>query len=138
EEWNMNESQTVLIIGGSGMLLPAVRTLLERGATVMVVARRPDRAAPPASTAGEFIPVQGQWSEPGVLVDRVLASARHRNISLPLIHGAIVWVHSPHRRAVLDELDRLLAPDATVLQLWGSATRDPRDVMDAEAHSEYP
>src|SRR5699024_6410099 len=42
------------------------------------------------------------------------------------------------RRAVLDELDRLLAPDATVLQLWGSATRDPRDVMDAEAHSEYP
>lgn len=45
-------------------------------------------------------------------------------------------MHSPYRKAVLAELDRVLASDATVLQLWGSATRDPRDVMEDEALSE--
>ena len=102
----------------------------------MVVARRPHRAAPLARTAGEFIPVTGEWDKPGALVDSVLAAARHRKLSHTPVQGAIVWVHSPHRQAVLAELHRLLAPDATVLQLWGSATRDPRDIMDEEAHSE--
>lgn len=132
----MGEARSVLVIGGTGMLRPAVRRLLKRGVTVLAVARRPDRAAPPMPTPGEFIPIRGEWSDPGALVESVCAAASRRGISVPLSHGAVIWVHSPFRSAVMDELDRVLAADATVLQLWGSAARDPREVMAEEARSE--
>ena len=56
------------------------------------------------SVAGDFIPVRGEGSDPRGLVESVRAAASLREIVLPL-HSAIVWVHSPHCRAVLDELD---------------------------------
>lgn len=132
----MSEDQVVLILGGSGMLRPVVRALLERGNTVIAVARRPHHAAPPNHTPGEFVPVQGEWSDPEALVASILAVIRHRKLPQPLVQGAIVWVHSPYREALLAELHRVLAPDATVLQLWGSGARDPRDVMEAESSSQ--
>lgn len=120
-------SGDVLVIGGTGMLRPAVHELVDRGQTVVVASRRPERAAPPGPGQGRFVPVVATWQEPVALVDSIIAATGGRSVTV-----AVVWVHSPYRIAVMHELDRVVAPGALVLQVWGSAGEDPRNVRAAE------
>lgn len=117
----------VLVIGGTGMLRPAVRELVEHGLRVLVASRRPDRASPPEAVRGGFVPVVADWQEPESLVDAVVTAAG----GLPVTH-VVVWVHSPYRTAVMGELDRVVASDAIVVQVWGSAGEDPRSALVTE------
>lgn len=133
-----DNGQQVLVVGGTGMLRGTVRDLTRRGHTVYAVARRPARGAPEAPAPGEFVPVPSEWSEAGRVGRDVLAAMRSRATTPHAMHGAILWVHSPHRQAVLDQLVDVLAPDATVLQLWGSAATNPRKTMAQEHSTRHP
>lgn len=123
-------SEYAVVIGGTGMLRPAVHTLLKRGLKVVVVARRPDRAAPPDELQDQFVPVVGDWSDPETLVEHVLAATGQR-----LAKYLIVWAHSPHQEALMHELERVVAQDAVVVWVWGSAGRDPHEVLTEHADS---
>lgn len=113
-----------LVIGGTGMLRPAVHTLIERGHDVAVIARRPERGAPAAGTAGRFLPITGNWREPSSLADGIRATVQDRRA-----RTVIVWVHDPHRFAVMESIEAEVAADATVLHVWGSAGQDPRRLV---------
>ena len=117
----------VLVIGGTGMLRPAVGELLQQGHTVVTVARSPERAAAAVEHPGTFVPVVARWEDPPALVDAVLAAT-----SGQLASGAILWVHTPHRTALMHELARALVTDPVVLHTWGSAVTDPRLVPQEE------
>ena len=65
------------------------------------------------------MPVVADWQDPQSLIEAVgTATGRHP------VTQAIVWVHSPYRTAVMCELDRVVASDAIVVQVWGSAGED--------------
>lgn len=98
----------------------------------------PLRGVAPQVNGGAYIPVEGEWSAPESLAEAVRDALDDRGISRSTVCGAIIWVHSPHRQSVLDELTRVLNPDARVLQLWGSAAQDPREVMDNEDRPDRP
>lgn len=117
----------VLLIGGTGMLRPAVHQLVDRGRRVVVASRRPDRAAPPAAGRGEFVPVVAAWQKPEALSDSIVSATGGH----PVTH-VVVWVHSPYRTAVMGELEHTVASDAIVVQVWGSAGEDPRNVLATE------
>lgn len=121
-----DELAPTLVIGGTGMLRPAVRTLLESGHDVAIIARRPECGAPGADTAGRFLPITGDWRDPSSLSDRIRATGHAGRI--PTV---IAWVHDPHRPAVMESIDAVIAPDATVVHLWGSVGQDPRDLVPA-------
>lgn len=130
----------VLVIGGTGMLRPAVDELLDRGSTVLGVARRPGRGVggddrgSAAGARGDYFGVAGQWSEPAAFVDE-LESILGGDTA---IEAAIAWVHTPYRQTVLEQLGRVLTTDATVLQIWGSASQDPREVMAEDPAAAVP
>lgn len=117
----------VLVIGGTGMLRPAVHELVDRGRRVVVASRRPEQAARPETGRGRFVPVVVDWQEPETLVDSIVTATGGRSVT-----HVVVWVHSPYRTAVMRELDRVVASDAIVVQVWGSAGEDPRNVLATE------
>lgn len=119
---------TALVIGGTGMLRPAVHQLLDRGTRVILVSRRPSRATPREEGPGVLVPVAAEWQKPEALADSVLAATDGR----PVTH-VILWVHSPYRSAVISQLYRIVGPRAVVVQVWASARQDPREVRGAEA-----
>lgn len=119
--------QTTLVIGGTGMLRPAVHQLLKRGMRVLLVSRRPRRAVPHQEGPGELIPITAEWQKPEALVDAVLMAIDGH----PVTH-VIVWVHSPYRTAIISELDRAVDANTVVVNVWGSASQDPREVRAAE------
>lgn len=116
-----------LVIGGTGMLRHAVHELVGRGSRVIAVSRNPDRAAPPQTSPGEFFPVAADWADPKSLVDAIAAATDERRAEL-----VVVWVHTPYRAALMRELERVVAPDAIVVQVWGSAAQDPRGYLTTE------
>lgn len=132
---HISDHRAILVIGGTGMLRPAVTSLVNRGMTVLVVARRPHRGAPQKPSMGLHIPVEADWNDPKTLAQRVQAVLEDRLTPRPMVQGAIIWIHSPYRQAVLDQLEHVLSPEARLLQLWGSAAQDPRQVMAAEDHT---
>ncbi|QBI54043.1 Rossmann-fold NAD(P)-binding domain-containing protein [Streptomonospora litoralis] len=111
----------VLVVGGTGMLRPAVHELLGSGARVVCVARRPERAAAGAPDAGELVQVAADWEQPRSLGEAVARAARTGRFT-----EALLWVHTPYDEAVHRELDPVLSGNAAVVQLWGSAGADPR------------
>ena len=113
---NMDPRTMILVLGGTGMLLPAVRELLERGHTVALVARRPQRAG----LHPRLLPVHGDWNDANGLARGVQASLGTARPS-----KAILWVHSPYKAAVYAALDSLLSPDAVIVDLTGSAGASP-------------
>lgn len=124
----MSESfRNVLVIGGTGMLRHAVHELVDRGSRVVVVARNPDGAAPSETGAGEFVPIAADWEAPGSLIDAVSEALNGRRVEL-----VVVWVHAPYRMPLMLELERVVASDAVVVQVWGSAGRDPREALTGE------
>lgn len=129
DHYATDSDQTVLVIGGTGMLHPAVHQLVDRGMTVLLVSRKPYRAAPSQDGPGQFIPVPAQWQQPAALADAVQAATGG------CVSHVLVWVHSPYRSAVLAALDQVIAPNAVVVNVWGSASQNPREVALAEADS---
>jgi NAD(P)-dependent dehydrogenase (short-subunit alcohol dehydrogenase family) len=118
---------SVLVLGGTGMLRPAVHALLRDGVRVVVVARRPDHAIPEDRLPGDLVPVRADWRDPGAFVDAIVNEAGPRPFA-----QAILWIHAPHREALISELDRVIDVAATVVRVWGSSTADPRDVLARE------
>ncbi|MDT0268515.1 hypothetical protein RM844_19705 [Streptomyces sp. DSM 44915] len=117
----MDGERLVLVVGGTGMLRFAVHELLDAGATVLVAGRHPERAAPGNPSAiGRLVPVQADWSEPVQLAAAVARAAGQQSVGT-----AVLWVHRPYGAGVHRALDGVLAPDATVVHLWGSAGADP-------------
>ncbi|MBE3001703.1 hypothetical protein IDM40_23835 [Nocardiopsis sp. HNM0947] len=118
----MSTEHELLVVGGTGMLRPAVHDLLDSGARVVLVARRPERAAAGAPDRGRLVPVAADWKDP----QRLGEAVREAVVGRPVTE-ALLWVHTPHDEGVHRTLDPLLSPDATVVQLWGSAGADPRN-----------
>lgn len=116
----MAGAREVLVVGGTGMLRPAVYRLLTEGMRVIVVARRPERIVPDTS-AERLVRIAADWSQPEDLAAAVGESTAGR-----LLPAALLWVHTPYDQALHQALDPLLSPTATVVQLWGSAGEDPR------------
>lgn len=116
----MVRDREVLVVGGSGMLRPAVHDLLGGGARVFVVARRPQRAASGTTLDDRLVPVAADWEAPERLAASVAAA-----MSGEPFDEAILWVHDPPGEDLHEALGSLLAADATVVHLWGSAARDP-------------
>lgn len=129
---------SILVIGGTGMLRLVIHELLERQHLVLAIARRPERAAPAHDAHDRYIPLTGDWRQPETFAQQARAALEHRGATTGQLQGAIVWVHSPYRQAALDQVEQLLEPTAQVLQLWGSATQHPADVMRGEEKSERP
>jgi len=109
------------VVGGTGMLRPAVGDLLAEGARVLVVARRPERAATGTALDDQLTPVVADWTDPIRWREAVRDALDSQQL-----HEALLWVHTPHDREIHRSLDELLTPTATVVQLWGSASVDPR------------
>jgi hypothetical protein len=101
---------TLLAVGATGMLAPAVRRLLDEGTPVVSVARRTDRLAPhPLLTQ-----VAADWAAPESLVGAV------RRAHPGPFGQALLWVHSGHQQVVYAAVGRLLAPGAAVVTVHGS------------------
>lgn len=125
----MNEGPgMVLVVGGTGMLRPMVHELVSSGATVLVVARRPSQGAPVKPSTGRFIPVTADWARPEQLADAILMASGGRQVTT-----AVLWIHSPYRSSVLQELKRAIAEMATVIQVRGSAGPDVAEKWDRSA-----
>lgn len=116
----MSAVREILVVGGTGMLRPAVYRLLSQGTQVILVARRPERIAPETS-AEPLVRVAADWSDPENLAAAVGESTAGR-----LVPAALLWVHTPYDQGLHQAIDPLLSPTATVVQLWGSAGQDPR------------
>lgn len=117
----------IVVIGGTGMLRPAVHRLVADGGHVVVVARRPQRAftgepAPWQASGGQLVPVTADWADPGHLADEVAVATEG-----VAARAVIAWIHGPYHEDVLAALDRTLARTAVVVQLWGSALGDPTE-----------
>ncbi|MDS1270342.1 hypothetical protein RIF23_08545 [Lipingzhangella sp. LS1_29] len=117
----MTTAREIVVIGGTGMLRPAVHELLHTGARVVCVARRPERAAVGAPDTGELVTVPADWAAP-----RHLGEAISHAIAGRRVDEALLWVHTPYDEGVHEVLDPLLGEGATVVQLWGSSGVDPR------------
>lgn len=109
----------VLVLGGTGMLLPAVSHLLDEGEAVVVVARHASRAM--AGLDGNVYPVDANWSYPDVYAARCAEAVSRREVL-----GVIMWVHQPHRDAITRGIEPLLSAKTRVVRLWGSGNGDPR------------
>lgn len=114
----------ILVVGGTGMLRPAVHQLCAHGARVLVIARHPQRATPMDDLSGEFVPVAADWAQP-----EKLASATHGAMTGEKAQAAVLWIHSKFQESVTSALAGIIAPDAPVVRLWGSAGRDPRETL---------
>lgn len=110
----MTAQGQALVIGGTGMLTGCVTRLVADGWAVVTPSRRRRTWPAPGATW-----VFGEWSRPAEL-------AEHAGAALTGPAGLLVaWVHSPHRQPVLRAVGGLLAPRAPVVEVLGSAGRDP-------------
>lgn len=116
---------TVLVLGGTGMLLPAVRTLAEADQHVTVVARHAPRAV--ADLPGPVTAIDAAWTDPEGYGHAIRAALGGTPVA-----AAIMWVHRPHRSAVTDEIAEVFSPESLSVRLWGSSTSDPRAQIAAE------
>ncbi|KXL49219.1 MAG: hypothetical protein FE78DRAFT_86396 [Acidomyces sp. 'richmondensis'] len=114
----MERNNLVLVLGGTGMLLPALRSLLDREYTVIAVARQPERAG----QHPRLIKLQADWGDPKNLAAELMAALGDERPS-----RALLWIHSRYSAAVHTALDALLATDAIVVHLCGSSSHDPRN-----------
>lgn len=126
-ESSRNSRQAVLVVlGGTGMLRPAVEQLLREGEAVVVVARHASRTV--AELPEGSVAVDADWSRPGEYVQLCAEAVAGRDVL-----GVIVWVHQPYRDAITRRIEALLFEGTRIVRLWGSASGDPR----AKARASY-
>jgi hypothetical protein len=104
------EWRHAVVVGGTGMLRGVVEHLRDSDVRTTVVARRPDRAVDGVEA------VAADWADPAT-VARALAGRR------PDV--AVLWVHEPHRRGVLEVVESLLEEGGLLVHVWGSAGPHP-------------
>lgn len=109
----------VLVVGGTGMLAPAVAALAAQGSPTFVVARRPQRLG----MVTGVVPVVGDWRDPAALTGAVRQALTSHGCSV--VDRAVTWIHGPYRDRMHEALAGILAPDAVVVSLHGSAGADP-------------
>lgn len=107
-----------LVLGGTGMLSGAVEGLTTHGKNLVVPSRR-EYASPDSRVRW----VRAEWKEAGQLAEAVAPWAPFDLL--------VAWVHTPHREPVLRAVDPLLARGAPVVEIWGSAARDPLATLGA-------
>jgi hypothetical protein len=113
----------VLSVGGTGMLAGATSEIAARARTITVVARRPERWAPPANVSATVVPIAVDWRD-----EDAAERAVRRSIEA---HGplgaAIIWTHATGS-AALTRLVGLIgetSPSARIIQVVGSAAGRP-------------
>jgi hypothetical protein len=117
-------SPLALVVGGTGMLAGVVRGLVRAGCRTAVVARNASRIT--GVVAGTRDPervlaVPADYTRPDslkVALDAALMSGER-------FATAVLWVHRPHRPVVREVVSGLLAADALLVDVLGSAALDP-------------
>lgn len=110
-----------LVIGGSGMLAACASKLVAEGWHVVLPSRRyaPLPAVPSGTRVGRALWVAADWSDPIGLAERcgrALAGPAELLVS---------WVRREHRTPLLSAVAPMLAPQAPVVEVHGSAAFDP-------------
>lgn len=113
-----------LILGGSGMLLPAAYELHAQGYHVAIAARHASKLTPPDDgSSSRWIMIDTNWTNP----DHYIKACRDALISFT-ITSLIVWIHRPYRDSIMVKLDQLLPSTCRIIRLWGSSNGDPRRI----------
>lgn len=110
-------ARRALVLGGTGMLSGVATALLEDGWEVVLPSRR--RPATPTTNGHPARWVKADWTEPAALV-ATAATALDGPADL-----LVAWVHREVRVPVLRAVAPLLADDAPVVEIHGSASADP-------------
>lgn len=112
-------ARRALVLGGTGMLAGVASALLDDGWYVVLPSRR--RPALPATDGNGRGArwVKADWTMPTALAD----SARDA-LGGP-VDLLVAWVHREVRSAVLRAVVPLLAPEAPVVEVHGSASANP-------------
>lgn len=113
---------TIVIIGGTGMLLPAAKELSEQGLEVAVVARHASDVVRTVATE-LIIPIDADWSEPEKYLDTVRSAMQQHTVT-----GMITWIHRPYRDQLMLGLAELVEPGGRIVRLWGSSSGDPATI----------
>jgi NAD(P)-dependent dehydrogenase (short-subunit alcohol dehydrogenase family) len=110
-----------LVIGGSGMLAACASSLVADGWHVVLPSRRyaPLPTVPSGSLTGRALWVAADWADPVGLATRA-----GRALAGPA-ELLVTWVRREHRPTLLSAVAPLLAPDAPVVEVHGSAAFDP-------------
>jgi NAD(P)-dependent dehydrogenase (short-subunit alcohol dehydrogenase family) len=102
-----------LVLGGTGMLAGCVDALVGDGWYVVM----PSRHRPPAPHKALW--VQADWSDPATLAER---AGEALDAPADLL---VAWVHGSFRNPVLQAVAPLLADNAPVVEVHGSASANP-------------
>ena len=115
-------TRRALVIGGTGMLAGCAAALVADGWQVVLPSRRyapiPDET--PAG-GGQALWVEADWADPKQLASRAERALGGKADLL------VAWVHARARPSVLRAVARLLADDAPVVEVHGSASANPVD-----------
>jgi hypothetical protein len=122
-----------LVIGGTGMLAGCTAALVADGWHVVLPSRRyaPIPDTTPAD-GGHVLWVEADWAEP-----KELANRAERALGGPA-DLLVAWVHSRVRASVLRAVARLLAEDAPVVEVHGSASANPVDGCPDPVLADHP
>jgi NAD(P)-dependent dehydrogenase (short-subunit alcohol dehydrogenase family) len=106
------------VIGGTGMLAACTSALVADGWHVVLPSRRyapiPTTAGM-SSSGGRALWVAADWSDPAGLAERA-----RRALGGP-VELLVAWVHREHRADVLHAVAPLLAKNAPIVEVHGSA-----------------
>lgn len=122
-------ARRALVLGGTGMLAGCVTSLVHDGWHVVLPSRRyapipaePEEARPAKAEEDptrKALWVEADWSEPDELA---AGAAKALGGAADLL---VAWVHGAARPSVLRAVAPLLAPDAPVVEVHGSASANP-------------
>lgn len=112
-------ARRALVLGGTGMLAGVAAALLDDGWRVVLPSRR--RPSLPVTNGHVHAAhwVKADWTLPTVLAD-----AAHEALGGPA-DLLVAWVHREVRAGVLRAVAPLLAPEAPVVEVHGSASANP-------------
>lgn len=99
-------SRRALVIGGTGMLAPAVRELTDEGYEVFLPSRGRSRTG---------VWIEADWTDPPGFA-RAVAHRVGGTVDL-----FVLWAHRPHRAAIVPLLRSLIGPSTVVVEVAGSA-----------------
>jgi NAD(P)-dependent dehydrogenase (short-subunit alcohol dehydrogenase family) len=129
-------TRRALVVGGTGMLAGCVAALVAEDWHVVVPSRRyapiPDLVPGNGSPERKALWVEANWSEPKVLATR---AERALDGKADLL---VAWVHATARPSVLRAVAPLLAPDAPVVEVHGSASANPVDGCPDPVLADHP
>jgi NAD(P)-dependent dehydrogenase (short-subunit alcohol dehydrogenase family) len=111
-------TRRALVIGGTGMLAGCAAALVKDGWHVVLPSRR-HAPIPDTPTHGKAIWVEANWAAPKELAERAGRALGGRADLL------VAWVHATARPSVLRAVAPLLAENAPVVEVHGSASADP-------------